>query len=709
MRVCVFDVETNIDEEKGTYARNPDIDIYTVIYGNHPDKIQVEHKAEGYGRLVPSVIFDSDVLVGHNLLFDLGFCVHKTSPSRKMFIDFLLAGGTIWDTQYAEYLLSGQRHLFAALAELQEIYLGEKEKLSRISSLYKKGMGADHIVQSGMKRRLLWTQYNKYCKSDGSSTLRIFSKQYKRAKQEGMLPIIKLYMQFLTSLIFMQYTGIVLDMQKLEETHREFKLKEVQLLQEAQQLVKHLWTDERLPELIISKDRINSAILFGGTIPCHVRRQIGIYKNGNPHFKKMREQVYVEGFALPTSLTEKISKGWYKTDEAVLLKVKKYTDNQDVINYVDKRLEAISYRKMANTYLQAFLEKNVDGVLYPNFNHCKVVTGRLSAEAPNFQNLPSSGPMSIAIEGQMIAPPGYVCVSCDYNALEAWVAAWLSDDEQLLKDLQSLDIHCVTVGYLRPEYTYEQIYDFCKVQELPEWDHLRFRAKGIRYGREYGRGLKALAADTGLSEEEVKLIFEKEDARYPKKAYYNKYMVEFAQQHRQLCMRKHYPSYMVKETGKDGKRFQGDLELLPIYLPDGTREFRENEFRQFGWYRTKTGRKYTFDEYGQIWYGKFKKGVRPTECMNYKCQGTGNDIMAAACAELLQYQLSHPRDMYMVSTVHDSMKFYVKKDKLNLTCKAIVDIMSSARYLPVPLGFKIPIDVKVGECFSGELMQKWKE
>lgn len=140
-KVCVIDFETSIGTgvHKGL-AKDPNNDFYTIIWGSHPDEVKIAHSAEGFKRdLGPaSEVLSADVVVGHNLPFDLSYIIHHWTAEARM--------PRCWDTQIAEYLMTGQRHQYASLAELQSKYLGQKIKKDRISRLYAAGIGADKIV-----------------------------------------------------------------------------------------------------------------------------------------------------------------------------------------------------------------------------------------------------------------------------------------------------------------------------------------------------------------------------------------------------------------------------------------------------------------------------------------------------------------------------------------------------------------------------------
>ena len=116
MKVLVFDIETSIGQGvHGSDPKDQSNDFFTVIYGNHPDIVKIKHNLNGFKRILPEKFFDDiDIVVGHNLSFDLGY-IWQTS----CFQAYIKRGGKVWDTQLAEYFLSAHRHQYASLAELQ--------------------------------------------------------------------------------------------------------------------------------------------------------------------------------------------------------------------------------------------------------------------------------------------------------------------------------------------------------------------------------------------------------------------------------------------------------------------------------------------------------------------------------------------------------------------------------------------------------------
>ncbi len=63
-------------------------------------------------------IWSSDIIVGHNIKFDL---LYLLKHHKEMIMAFLRKGGVIWDTMQAEYLLSNQQEQFAPLGDKYKV------------------------------------------------------------------------------------------------------------------------------------------------------------------------------------------------------------------------------------------------------------------------------------------------------------------------------------------------------------------------------------------------------------------------------------------------------------------------------------------------------------------------------------------------------------------------------------------------------------
>ncbi len=337
------------------------------------------------------------------------------------------------------------------------------------------------------------------------------------------------------SLILAAISGIPINRELCETTLRDFKLKAVDSLLKASEIVKPLW-DDRLGTFNINSPKDKSAILFGGTYQIKVKEENGYYKNGKIKYKNVLQPLEIKGFGLNPILysTQTAFDGRYQTGADIIKNIKNACKNETIIQYCSLQHDAMNYNKMCSTYLEPFLNKSINDLLYPNFNNCMTITGRLSSSNPNLQNCPSKGEMGEFIQEILYAPEGWVCVSCDYSQLEIYVQAFLANDPALTNDLLSgVDFHVKRLAYAENK-SYDEVYKLCKVDKLPEWDLKRSKAKVVSYQKAYGASPEKLSKTTGIALEDVKRIFEQEDIEYPNVALFNKNVMEQVVSSKQL-------------------------------------------------------------------------------------------------------------------------------------------------------------------------------
>lgn len=695
MKPKVLDTETSIGTDKFHEAsRDPSNDIYTMISGVHPDKIIVEHRENGFNRTLPEGFLDEvDILVGQNLAFDLGYIWNDEQWQEFLSIE----SNTIWDVQEAEYILSGHRHKFASLAELQEIYLGEKIKEQKISSLFKRGVGAEKIITARVRTPRLFRLYESYCYADGATTLKIFATQYRRAKKEGCLKIIQARMKGLLAIIMMQNTGIHVDVVKCEKALRDARVKSVQYLEQAVAMTKDLW-DERLGAFNINSPKQKSAMLFGGDFVIQETVEDGLYKNGNKKYKKQDLIIHIDGFGVDTKYTRKGSAdGQYSTDDKVIHTIYENSDNEQAKEYCRLQKLSMRYSKMASTYLQAFIDRNIDGVMMPTFTTTETKTSRLSARNPNFQNIPNKdNELREMISGQLVAPEGWKCLSIDYSMLEIYISAMLSNDLVLMDDLQSgLCLHCQACSWfprLSQGKSYEEIYQLAKVKKDPEWDLLRSKAKGVNFKRFYGGGAKSTATLEKLPVEDVEQMYKSVDEKYWKLKEFNDELYNALALHQKLSLRKHFSRSDAK-----GRKFENGIELLPIFDSQQKAHYVSGEYRHYSGYTTILGHTFNYEEMGQ-WdkFGNIRRRYSTTETKNWHVQGSAGDVVQMALAECMYYVLRNKETVRMVRTIHDSIEFYVKIGYESLHCRELCDILKGVRFMVKKyIGIEVPFDFEV--------------
>lgn len=218
----------------------------------------------------------------------------------------------------------------------------------------------------------------------------------------------------------------------------------------------------------------------------------------NLNSPKQIQEVLFERNKLP--VLKKTPSGQPSTDEDVL--------EQLALDYPLAR-EILDYRglsKLKSTYTDK-LPRMVNprtGRVHTTFNQTTAVTGRLSSNEPNLQNIPIRNAEGRRIREAFIAAPGCHLVSADYSQVELRIMAHLSHDETLLSAFKSgEDIHRRTaaeiLGIAPAEVTSEQ----------------RRYAKTINFGLIYGMSAFGLAAQLGIERSAAQQYMERYFLRYP--------------------------------------------------------------------------------------------------------------------------------------------------------------------------------------------------
>jgi DNA polymerase-1 len=197
---------------------------------------------------------------------------------------------------------------------------------------------------------------------------------------------------------------------------------------------------------------------------------------------------------------KKTASGTPSTDEEVLEKL------AEDYPLPARILEHRSFAKLKGTYTDKLplMVSPATGRVHTTYAQSVAVTGRLSSNEPNLQNIPIRTAEGRRIREAFIAPPGHHIVSADYSQIELRLMAHISGDEGLTRAFATgVDVHRATAsevfGVPLDQVTSEQ----------------RRYAKTINFGLIYGMSAFGLAANLGIERSAATTYIERYFQRYP--------------------------------------------------------------------------------------------------------------------------------------------------------------------------------------------------
>jgi DNA polymerase-1 len=291
---------------------------------------------------------------------------------------------------------------------------------------------------------------------------------------------------------------------------------------------------------------------------------------------------------------------------------------------VDLVLEHRELSKLKSTYLDA-LPPAVDsnGRVHTSYSQIGAVTGRLSSNNPNLQNIPIRTETGRKVRNGFIADKGNVLLSVDYSQIELRIVAHMAQDEGMLAAFRAdEDIHATTAG---------AIYG---VNPKDVTKEMRRHAKAINFGLIYGMSAFGLTRSTDLTLAEAETFV---------KTYFEK--------------------------------FPGVKKYL-----DGIRKQAASQ----GYVETLLGRKRYFPAL-QSKQNVQIKNREEREAINAPIQGTAADIMKIAMLKIPPALKKAKLKAKMLLQVHDELVLECPKDELEKTAKVVQETMANAYPLSIPL------------------------
>ncbi len=213
---------------------------------------------------------------------------------------------------------------------------------------------------------------------------------------------------------------------------------------------------------------------------------------------------------------KKTKTGQYATGEDVLLKLASKN------KIVDDILAFREFTKLKSTYVDALplMINKKTGRVHTSYAQAVAVTGRLSSNNPNLQNIPIRTERGREIRKAFIPRDrDHILVSADYSQIELRIVAAISGDANMCDAFRTgKDIHTATAakvfGVVEKEVTKE----------------MRYKAKSVNFGIIYGQGAFGLAENLGISRTEAKEIIDNYKKQFPNIQKYMDDTIHFAQE-----------------------------------------------------------------------------------------------------------------------------------------------------------------------------------
>jgi DNA polymerase-1 len=314
---------------------------------------------------------------------------------------------------------------------------------------------------------------------------------------------------------------------------------------------------------------------------------------------------------------KKTKTGQYQTGEDVLQKLA--TKGHQIVEDI---LVFRELTKLKSTYVDALprLINSKTGRVHTSYAQAVAVTGRLSSNNPNLQNIPIRTDRGKEIRKAFVPrEPNRILVSADYSQIELRIVAAISGDPNMCAAFRAgKDIHTATAA---------KVYNTTDADVTKE---MRYKAKSVNFGIIYGQSAFGLADNLGISRTEAKEIIDN-------------YKREFAG--------------------------------IQKYMDDTINFARDN-----GYVETLMGRKRWLRDINSSNFTV--RGFAERNAINSPIQGTAADMIKLAMIKI-QAQLEKEKlQSKMILQVHDELVFDAVPEELEILKPLILEGMKSALILP---------------------------
>ncbi|MCX8480991.1 MAG: DNA polymerase I, partial [Sediminibacterium sp.] len=326
---------------------------------------------------------------------------------------------------------------------------------------------------------------------------------------------------------------------------------------------------------------------------------------------------------------KKTKTGQYATGEDVIQKLaKQHPIVEDILNFRE-------LSKLKSTYIDAIPEliNPRTGRVHTSFSQAVAVTGRLSSNNPNLQNIPIRTQRGKEIRKAFIpSTPDRFIISADYSQIELRIVAAISGDKNLCNAfIDGKDIHTATASKV------------FKITEEEVTKEQRYKAKSVNFGIIYGQGAFGLAENLGISRSEAKEIIDNYKQEFP---------------------------------------------AIQEYM-----QMQINKAKELGYVETLMGRKRWLADINSSNFTV--RGFAERNAINSPIQGSAADMIKLAMIHIFKTFNDMQIQSKMILQVHDELLFDVIESEIEQVKKIILQEMIHA--LPLPNNVPVEASLGIGK------------
>jgi DNA polymerase I len=322
---------------------------------------------------------------------------------------------------------------------------------------------------------------------------------------------------------------------------------------------------------------------------------------------------------------KKTKSGQYATGEDVLLGLA--TEHEIARKILDYR----EYDKLRSTYVDALprMISQYDGRIHTDYRQAWAVTGRLSSNNPNLQNIPIRTEKGRQIRKAFVARnEDFLFMSADYSQIELRIAASFAKDETMIEAFRTKrDIHTTTAA---------KVFKVSLEEVTPD---MRRKAKEVNFGILYGSSAFGLAQNLGIARSEAAEIIKS-------------YFQEFA--------------------------------AIKKYMDDSINTAREKEYVE-----TIMGRRRYLRDINSR--NVATRGFAERNAINAPIQGSAADIIKIAMVNIHAWLTKEKLKSRMTMQVHDELVFDVHKSEVDVMKENVKNLMCKAASLEVPMEVEVGV------------------